>query len=170
MDADGLIKLSKAEVLTPLLRSHEVLIPEEVYEEAVIRGKLELYEDAFELEKVLEKDRTPIRTVKPVRHISRVLEGVPSLGKGERAALHLYHAEDAGAILSDDRVFLRFLNESSIPYLTPAGVIVRLVEVGRLAHADGLAALDRLESHVRDSVYRRAREDLEEQRGEARNE
>jgi len=55
VDAHGLIKLGKAGGLALLLESFEVLIPEAVYEEAVVTGKLELYEDAFALEKALEE-------------------------------------------------------------------------------------------------------------------
>jgi len=45
IDADGLI--GKAGVLALLLEIFEVLIPEAAYE-AVVTGKLELYEDAFD--------------------------------------------------------------------------------------------------------------------------
>lgn len=165
VDADGLIKLGKAGLLESLLENQEVLVPAEVYEEAVVRGKLELYEDARELERTLEKDRIPIHPAKTDPRAERLLSGTSSLGAGERAALHLYHAEHAAAILSDDRVFLRFLSENSIPYLTPASVISRFVEIGNLDQEDGLAALERLRKHIRESVYSKVKEDLEHGRG-----
>lgn len=165
VDADGLIKLGKAGLLESLLENHEVLIPAPVYDEAVVSGKLELYEDARELERTLKKNRTPIYPAKADPRAGELLAGTSSLGAGERAALHLYHAEHAAAILSDDRIFLRFLSQNLVPYLTPASVIVRFVEIGNLGHEDGLAALERLREHIRESVYGKVREDLEHGRG-----
>lgn len=165
IDADGLIKLGKAGLLESLLENQEVLVPARVYEEAVVSGKLEQYEDARELERTLEKNRASIYPAKADPRAGELLSGTPSLGAGERAALHLYHAEHAAAILSDDRVFLRFLSENSIPYLTPASVIVRFVEIGNLGQEDGLAALERLRKHIRESAYGKVREDLERQGG-----
>ena len=166
LDADGLIKLGKAEVLAPFFGGCEALIPEAVYEEAVIIGKLELYEDAFELEKVLKESRIRTFGARTNPRAGNLLAGVTALGNGERAALHLYHAEEASAILSDDRVLLRFLDENSIPYLTPANVIVRLVEVRRLSPEEGLSALDKSSKLIRRSTYEKAMQDLETLRGD----
>jgi predicted nucleic acid-binding protein len=157
VDADGLIKLGKAGVLALLLESFEVLIPEAVYEEAVVIGKLELYEDAFALEKVLERGPARRLEARLDPRAGRILQGVTELGKGERESLHIYHAEEANAVFSDDRVFLRLLEDNAVPYLTPAGLIVRLFEVGRLDRGEALAALDKLERHIRGSVYERAK-------------
>lgn len=166
LDADGLIKLGKAKLLALFLESFEVLVPEAVYEEAVTIGKLELYEDAFDLEEILKQGRVRILEVRLDPRVSELLTGVTALGRGERAALQLYHAENADAILSDDRVFLRFLNDNHVPYLTPAGVIARLVEIGHLAPEDGINGLERLKGSIRESVYRKVREELETRRGD----
>ncbi len=150
--------------MAPLVEGHEVLVPGAVYEEAVTRGKRELYEDAFELEAALSGGRA--RILEEERDAGCVrMGGGPSLGPGELDALRLYHEEGADAVLSDDRVFLRFLDEGSIPYLTPAGVVVGLVGSGRLDPDEGLAALGRLREHVREEVYRRGREEIEGLKG-----
>ncbi len=148
-----------------LVEKHEVLVPQAVYEEAVTKGKQELYEDAFELEATLGGGRAWIFETEPEREPGSAMEA-SALGPGERDALRLYRAEAADAILSDDRVFLRFLDESSVPYLTPAGVVVGLVESGRLDPVEGLAALERLREYVRDSVYREAKKELERRKGD----
>lgn len=164
VDADGLIKLGKAKVLALLVEEHEVLVPWAVYEEAVTKGKQELYEDAFELEATLGGGRARIFEVE--RAPGPAMEEVSSLGPGERDALRVYNEEDADAVLSDDKVFLSFLGERSIPYLTPASTVVGLVGSGRLDPEKGLAALERLRRHVRDSVYREARKELERRKGD----
>lgn len=164
VDADGLIKLGKARVLALLIEEHEVLVPEAVYEEAVTKGKQELYEDAFELEATLGGGAR-IFEAELEREPSLAMEEASSLGSGEQAALRLYREQGADAVLSDDRVFLRFLDGSSVPYLTPAGAVVGLVGSGRLDPVEGLAALERLRGHIRDVVYREAIKELERHKG-----
>ena len=164
VDADGLIKLGKAGLLRALVGSHEVLVPETVYEEAVVRGKRELYEDAFELERLLEDEGVPIVRSDPEPQADRLLEGVTSLGAGERSTLRLYFAEGADAILSDDRVFLNFLSRNSVPFGTPVNVVVGLAKSGRVSRKEGLEALEKMSGFVRADVYERAKAELEELR------
>lgn len=59
-----------------------MLVPEAVYEEAVVRGKRELYEEAFELKRLLEDEGVPIVRSSPESQADRLLEGVASLGVG----------------------------------------------------------------------------------------
>lgn len=133
IDADGLMKLGKSDVLGTLTGGHETLVPAAVYEEAVVRGKRELYEDAFELEKVLEEQGVSASSERPALEADRLLEGVTSLGAGERDALRLYFAESADAVLSDDRVFLSFCGRHSVPFLTPTNVIVAMTRSARMS-------------------------------------
>jgi hypothetical protein len=167
IDADGLIKLGKSGLLGASVGSHEVLVPEAVYEEAVVKGKQELYEDAFELEKLLEDEGVPIVRSDPDPRADRLLEGVTSLGAGERSALRLYFAEEADAVSSDDRVFLNFLGRHSVPFVTPVNVVVGLTRSGRVSLEEGLEALEQLSEAVRADVYERAKAELEGLRKES---
>jgi predicted nucleic acid-binding protein len=167
IDADGLIKLGKSGLLGALVGSHEVLVPEAVYDEAVVKGKQELYEDAFELERLLENEGVPIVSLDPEPRADRLLEGVTSLGAGERSALRLYFAEGADAVLSDDRVFLNFLSRHSVPFVTPVNVIVGLAKSGRVSWEEGLEALEKLSGFVRADVYERANAELRDLRKES---
>lgn len=167
IDADGLIKLGKSGLLGALVGSHEVLVPEAVYEEAVVKGKQELYEDAFELERLLEDEGVPIVRADPEPQADRLLEDVTSLGAGERSALRLYFAEGAGAIASDDRVFLNFLSRHSVPFVTPVNVVVGLARSGRVSLEEGMEALEKLSGSVRADVYERAEAELRDLRKES---
>lgn len=167
IDADGLIKLGKSGILGALIGNHKILVPEAVYEEAVVRGKRELYEDAFELERLLEDEQVPIVRSRRESQADRLLEGVTALGAGERAALHLYVAEGADAVLSDDRVFLNFLGRNAVPFLTPANVIVGLVRARQFSCEEALEALEKLRGYVRAGVYERAKAELEDLRKES---
>lgn len=167
IDADGLIKLGKSGILGALIRNHEVLVPEAVYEEAVVRGKRGLYEDAFELEEILKDEKVSAIPAATDPWADQLLEGVTSLGVGERAALHLYATESADAVLSDDRVFLNFLGRNAVPFLTPANVIVGLVRARQFSCEEALEALEKLSGYVRAEVYEKAKAELEDLRKES---
>lgn len=153
-DADALIKLHKAGVLEALLGWHEVPVPAAVYEEAVVAGKRELYEDA------LEAGGAAIRGSRSTAEASSASRR--SLGPGERDVLGVYREENAQAILSDDRAFLGLLEELGVPYLTAASVVVGLSRSGVLGKEEAMDALHRLRGYVRESVYERARKELQE--------
>lgn len=167
IDADGLIKLGKSGILGALIRNHEVLVPEAVYEEAVVRGKRELYEDAFELEKILKDGKVSAISASSEPRVDQLLDGVTTLGAGERAALHLYVTESADTVLSDDRVFLNFLDRNLVSFVTPVNVIVGLVRARQFSYEEALEALEKLSGYVRAEVYEEAKAELENLRKES---
>lgn len=159
-DADGLIKLGKSGALAALLSVAEVLVPEAVYEEAVVVGKKALYEDAFELERMLRAGGARIFSELEDERATETLEGVTSLGAGERAALHAAFVAGADAVLTDDRAFLGVLARAGIVALVPAAAIVSLAEAGAMSLEEAAAALGRIEDSVRREVYEAAMEEL----------
>ena len=169
VDADGLIKLGKSGTLAVLISTAEVLVPGAVYEEAVIAGKKEMYEDAFELERVLrEGGAEVVKEERAERPSGGLLEDAPSLGAGERAALGVMYAREADAILTDDRAFLKVLEEAGIRTVVPVAVIVGLAEGAKISAEEATEALGRIRDCVRREVYEPAMEELttlKEERG-----
>jgi hypothetical protein len=159
-DADGLIKLGKSGALVALFSVAEVLVPEAVYEESVVRGKREMYDDAFELERKLREVSAKVIQVVENEQAERLLEDAPSLGPGERAALRVAYESEADAILTDDRAFLGFLAGAGIRALVPAAAIVMLAERGALSVEGAMEALGRIVGSIRSEVYEAAMEDL----------
>lgn len=159
-DADGLIKLGKSGALGALISAAEVVVPRTVYREAVEAGKKEMYEDAFELEKVLGGGGAELVEDQRDERAHRLLGGVTSLGVGERAVLHVLFAREADAVLTDDRAFLNLLGRARIKTLTPAAAIVSLFESDRLPRAEAIKALGRIEELLRHEVYEAAMEGL----------
>jgi predicted nucleic acid-binding protein len=159
-DADGLIKLGKSGALGRLLSAAEIVVPKSVYGEAVEAGKKEMYEDAFELEKVLGEGGAEVFEDQQEEQAEKLLEGVTSLGAGERAALHVLFAREADAVLTDDRAFLNVLGRAGIRTLTPAAAIVSLFESGRLSRMEAIEALGSIEGLLREEVYEAAMEEL----------
>ena len=159
-DADGLIKLGKSGALGRLLSAAEIVVPRRVYREAVEAGKKEMYEDAFELEKVLGEGGAEVVEDEQDERAEKLLKDVTSLGEGERAALHVLLAREADAVLTDDRAFLNVLGRAGIRTLTPAAAIVSLFESDRLSRMEAIEALGTIEGLLREEVYEAAMEGL----------
>jgi hypothetical protein len=170
-DADGLIKLGKSGALGHLLGAAEVLVPEAVYAEAVTDGKREMHEDAYELETALRDGGAKVvPQAEPgdppmEERAEALLEGAPSLGAGERAALRVLLAREAGAVLTDDRVFANLLVREGMTALLPTAAIVLLAERGRMSAGEAAGALERIEGIVRRDAYEAAMEDLRRMSG-----
>ncbi|KXA97546.1 hypothetical protein AKJ37_01030 [candidate division MSBL1 archaeon SCGC-AAA259I09] len=156
-DSDGLIKLQKAGVLSVLAAGHECLVPKKVYEESVERGKTELYEDAFELEEIIEKHMRVVKEKKVEVGKSPTRE---NLGPGELSAYRVHLKEDSDALISDDRAFLKFLESQEIPFITPANGIVEMKNQEQISREKAIKALDRIRGLIRDEVYERAVEEV----------
>jgi predicted nucleic acid-binding protein len=164
-DADGLIKMGKSGALGRLLLAAQVLVPEKVYEEAVVAGKRGLYEDALELERTLAEGPAEVvpegAADEPLgERAEALLEAASPLGAGERAALRLFFARRADAVLTDDRAFTNLLIGEGIRVLAATAAIVSLAEAGRMTTAEATAALGRIEGFVRRDAYEAAVGDL----------
>ncbi len=146
-DADGLIKLARAGIVD--LIKQDCIISQEVFEEAVTEGKKRMYEDAFEIERLVKQRK--IRVVKT----SNIKE-IPGLGTGELSALALYLQTKSKAIVSDDRRFLDILAEEGIPFIIPTEVIVALALNKTISRKQGLNALLRIKEFVSKDNYESA--------------
>jgi len=58
------------------------------------------------------------------------------------------------------------LNRHNIPYLTPANLILRLVELKKISKQEGLTALKKLRPYIRSSIYKLVKRELEVKRNE----
>ncbi len=160
-DADGLIKLAKAGLLASLTVHVTLIVGEVVYSEAVTAGIARGHRDAFELEKTLAEHGAQLVSAAESHGGDGMPNGKELLGRGEAEALFLYKEHQAHAVLSDDRAFLRLLEDEKIPYLTPASACVMLAEQGAMTGNRALRALDDLRPLIREDQYWAARQDLE---------
>ena len=130
MDADCLIKLTRAGMKERVCGEWEVHIP------ALVRR-----------ETTSEAPRLP-DAVRIQDNISAGLITVSSGGggrsKGEEAALQLFRAEAFDAIATDDARFIRRLRGLGVPYAVPAVIVVRLHREGAMTRAEAHEALDAL--------------------------
>ena len=152
LDADGAIKLAKASVLGVLAVSSACLLPQRVYGE-IMKGKEKMYEDAFITENLVAESKIRVIASAPAEN----LEG---LGVGEMSALAVFKKENADAIITDDARFIGKLKEQDVPFLVPVHAIVWLFKERRINKQEGLAALERIRSIVRNDAYAQARKAL----------
>lgn len=162
LDSDGLIKLMRSGVLKSILSTFECVISEAVYAEAVSAGKQHLYEDAFKIEELIERDLLKVHEARASNVAGKILAGRDNLGEGEISTLHLYYTTETRAIISDDRAFLQVLYESKTPFITPTDLIVRMVAIGALEKESALEALENIRVYVNELSYLKAKNKLME--------
>jgi len=90
-----LTELGKLELLRKMFG--EVIIPEEVFNEVVVRGKEEGFPDAKVIEKAVERGWLKVRKAQ-----RRLEEDAPELDRGEVEVISLAREIGAGLVLMDD--------------------------------------------------------------------
>jgi hypothetical protein len=153
LDADGLIKLNRAGVLSSVIEAFTCIVPSTVYHEVVTTGKARLHKDAEIIEEIIGNKVS----IEPSRGGDAAGMG---LGQGELAILNLLPEMPDAIVVSDDRRFLSVLADQAIRFLTPADVLVVLVHQGALTREAAEDALERLRPVIRTQAYWDARQDL----------
>ncbi len=164
LDSDALIKLEKAKVLKKLSKTYNCVIPKSVYRETVVNGKKQLYEDAFRIEnivddliEVLETEKNPKTQVKELTN-----KDINSLGKGETEALQLLINRDTKAIISDDKYFLKVIDnyndntDNGLSYLTIAQTIILLMKNEVTTEEEARNSLKKIKNVISDVDYKKA--------------
>ena len=142
MDADCLIKLTKAGLKEDVCRAFAITIPRLVKEEVVDRGKAKGLPDALIIDKNVREGLIKVKT-----------DTTSKATAGEKEALALFQKGSFDAIGSDDKRFIRQLRMFNIPYLTPAVVIAVMVKQGNIKTPKALILLDALSEYISDDEY-----------------
>ena len=139
MDADCLIKFTKAGIKEAVCTHLSVVIPQVVKREVIDLGKN--HPDSMVIKDNLDKGLLS-------------LSGVETQDvKGEEAALVVFQKGGFDAILSDDKRFIRRLRAFGIPYITPAVCIVLLLKQGEITLPDALEKLESLRLFIGSDEY-----------------
>jgi len=139
MDADCLIKLTKAGLKEAVCTHLSVVIPQVVKREVIDLGKN--HPDSMVIKDNLNKGLLS-------------LSGVETQDvKGEEAAQTLFQKGGFDAVLSDDKKFVRRLRALGVPYITPAICIVLLMKQGKINLPDALEKLELLSPFISSDEY-----------------
>ena len=164
LDANALINLYRADILSLIYHRTECIVPAEVYEEVVVGGRKAGHRDADAIADIIGPC-----TEQP----TEILPELTGLGFGEAAALSRYiqrrgRADASGdLIVSDDRQFLRYVlrrereQRLSVRLLTTADWLVDLGTSDVLTRRQTLDALTQIKSRIPASDYQVAVQRLE---------
>jgi len=139
MDADCLIKLTKANLKELVCGNIMVTIPFAVKAEVV---------DNAGAHPDTEMIRKNIKS-----RLLKVKGEQTANGEGEAAALDLFQRGAFDALCSDDRRFIKRLRILNIPYITPAVFIAILLRQGKMPMKEAVEKLDLLSPYVSEDEY-----------------
>lgn len=144
LDADGAIKLAKADSLESLCLFADCYLPTQAFTE-ILKGKEKMFEDAFIIERLVKENKIK------VLHALGVQKRF--LGGGETMALALFRKLGADAIISDDRRFLSLCEQEKVPFLIPTDAIVFLAVKKAFSKTDAINCLSKIRHLVREENY-----------------
>ena len=142
MDADCLIKLTKAGLKEFISQHEKIAVPETVKREVVDAGKSKGYTDADLVEKNIHNGL-----------IALAKEAVMNHGKGDQALITTFKQGRYAAIATDDAKLIRFLRGAGIPFILPALLIYAIYRKGLIDQATGLNWLHRLLPFISEEEY-----------------
>ena len=141
MDADCLIKLTKAGLKELVTTKESVSIPEQVKREVVDAGKKKQCADAIAVEKNIGLKMISVIDV-PVK-----------VEKGDQALIAIYREEDYDAIATDDTKLSRRLRALNIPFILPALILYRLFKKSKIDYKTALWALQQISEFISEDEF-----------------
>lgn len=139
MDADFLIKLTKAGLKEHICQYHKIAIPSIMKKEVVDAGKTEGHPDANIVEKNIQNNIIKVSGEKSLSHL-----------KGDQALLETFKRGHYDAIATDDAKLIRFLG---IPFILPGIFIYLLYQKKIIDHKTGLSWLEELSNFISEDEY-----------------
>jgi len=141
MDADCLIKLTKAGLKELVTTKDSISIPEQVKREVVDAGKKKQCADAIAVEKNIGSKMISVIDV-PVQ-----------VEKGDQALIAIYREEDYDAIATDDTKLSRRLKALNIPFILPALILYRLLKKSKIDYKTALWALQQISEFISEDEF-----------------
>jgi rRNA-processing protein FCF1 len=134
MDADCLIKLTKAGLKEQICAEWSIAIPDLVCQETVERAPY--LPDAQRIAGNISTGRLAVHVIDDEH------------AKGEDAVLLLFQGGGYDAVATDDARFIRRLRGLGVPFAIPAVIVVRLKLEGALTADQAMDALAALRQHI----------------------
>lgn len=122
-DASTLILLEKILLLDKLSNNFNLVIPREIYDEVVIKGKEMKSADAYAIEEKINNNLIKIIKVKDKEKLNQIIEDF-GLAKGETEAIVLFLQEKANALAIDDHKAINVCKIYKIPFITALTFII----------------------------------------------
>jgi len=141
MDADCLIKLTKAGLKEFVCQRDAVAIPEIVKQEVVDAGKRKGCADAIAVE-----NNISINIVSVIRHAS-------DYAGGDHALIDLFSKGKYDAVATDDAKLTRRLRSLEIPFVLPGLIVCRFLKDGLIRKNTAIRALNQLAAFISEDEF-----------------
>jgi len=141
MDADCLIKLTKAGLKELVGAKDTIIIPEIVKKEVVDSGKLKGCADAYVVEKNIGKKMIAI------------IETSSNYTEGDQALIALFQKNEYDAVATDDKKLTRLLKTYSIPFILPGLIIYQLFTNDLIDKKTALRSLKQLADFISEDEF-----------------
>lgn len=142
MDADCLIKLTKAGIKEKICLHFMITLPETVKKETVDAGKIKGCLDAELIEKNIQEGLVKVAP-----------EKYSPLRKGDQSLIDMFKKGKFESIATDDAKFIRHLKSMEIPFIMPGLLPYLLVQKGVIERAEALRWNEKLSSFISDDEY-----------------
>src|SRR3989338_4603140 len=116
-DASTLILLQKIDLLDKLVKSFEFIIPEEVYKEAVIKGKEKKFSDSYQIENKIKQNLIKVKKIKNIYSVNKLLKEFGT-AEDETEAIVLFLELKADILATDDHKSINVCRAYKIPFMT----------------------------------------------------
>lgn len=142
-NASTLVLLTKADLIEQLLNRSSVMIPEEVYDEAVTAGKEKGAADAFAIELLVKNGRIGVQDVSEEQK-QRLYE-LFNLKAGEQATVALARSEGINNVLSDDKKAINACRALDIAFATALDIVVQFRQDGTISEDAARQVIQKLD-------------------------
>ena len=126
-DASTLILLEKIALLGKLAGNFEFIIPQEIYGEAVVKGKKIKSEDSYSIENKINSGVIKIKGVKDREKVNQIIDEF-NLEKGETEAIVLFLQENADILAIDDHKAINVCKIYKIPFITALTFVITALD------------------------------------------
>ena len=116
-DASTLILLQKIILLDKLVKNFNFIIPQEVYNEAIIKGKKIKSKDSYLIENKINEDAIKVERIKNKKRFNQII-GEFGLAKGETEAIVLFLEKNGDLLAIDDHKSINVCKIYKIPFMT----------------------------------------------------
>lgn len=141
MDADCLIKLTKAGLKELIAENALIDLPETVKQEVVDAGKLKGCMDSFAVEQNIKSQ------------MIKVIQSSGDYTKGDHALAALFDKETYDAVATDDAKLTRHLTAHGIPFILPGLIINHLKKEAKISLTTARWALDQLAAFISEDEF-----------------